>query len=210
MGKSTVGAMLSHHGVPVHEADHAVHQLMSLKGEARPAIAAAFPYFEYPEIYVRKTKEFDRAAFGKIIFADDEKRAYLESILHPLVRMKQAEFIAEHRAKGRIIVCLDIPLLFETGAERCVDKVVCASAPYFLQKQRVMARPGMSAEKFADILARQMPDAEKRRRSDYIIETGLGRAHSMRQVRQMVEELRAAMRGDAEDTPPFEEIEIYS
>lgn len=183
MGKSTVGAMLTHLGVPVHESDHAVHQLLDINSSARQAIASAFPYFKYPQIYDRKTKAINRKELGAVVFNDAEKREELESILHPLVQQNQMAFISAQRAKGRQMVALDIPLLFETSAQSRVDYTLVASAPYALQKQRAMARPNMTEGKFHAILERQMPDAEKCARADFVIKTGLGRAHSMKALK---------------------------
>jgi len=190
MGKSTIGAMMGTMNIPVHEADAAVHKLLKKDSQARPAIASAFPYFEYPEIYNRKTGEINRPAFGELIFNDDKNREILESILHPLVRKSQMEFIREYTLKGVDIVCLDIPLLFETGADQRVDYIITVSAPYFIQRERVLDRPNMSEEKFHAILERQMPDAEKCRRSDYVIKTGIGRAPAMQSLKTIITEIR--------------------
>lgn len=190
MGKSTIGAMMDGLGVPVHESDDAVHALLKRDSPARPALAAAFPYYEYPELYQKKTYDFDRKALGKLVFHDDEQRALLESILHPLVRAEQQDFIREHKRKGYDMVCLDIPLLFETGAESRVDHTIVVSAPAFLQKQRVMERPNMNEEKFAHIVSRQMSDAEKCHRADYVIKTGIGRAHSMKELKAVLDDIK--------------------
>lgn len=190
MGKSTVGTMMRGMNIPVHEADIAVHQLLKPKGEARPAVAAAFPFYEYPEIYDRKTKEINRAAFGALIFNNDDYRALLESILHPLVRKKQNEFIREYTLKGFDMVCLDIPLLFETGAQTRVDYTITVSAPPFIQKSRVLDRANMDEAKFYAILGRQMPDVRKCALSHYVIKSGLGRAHAMRMLKTIITEIR--------------------
>ncbi len=183
MGKSTVGAMMQNLGIPVHESDHAVHELLGLESPARPAFASEFPPYEFPQLYDRKTKEINRKELGAIVFNDAEKRKALESILHPFVHQKQDQFIRQYISKGRKIVCLDIPLLFETGAERRVDYTFVASAPYHVQQQRALSRPNMSEEKLQAILERQMPDKEKCQRADYVIKTGLGRAHSMKELK---------------------------
>ncbi len=190
MGKSTVGAMMRGMGVPVHESDEAVHTLLKRDSPARPALAAAFPYYEYSELYQKKTYDFDRKALARLVFHDDEQRALLESILHPFVQAEQQDFIGEHARKGYDMACLDIPLLFETGAEQRVDYTITVSAPAFLQKQRAMARPNMSEEKFARIAARQMSDAEKCRRADYVIKTGIGRAHSMKALKGVLADIK--------------------
>ena len=190
MGKSTAAAMLRNLRVPVHDSDACVHDLLSVDNPAHFHVAAAFPYYEYPQIYDRKTKGINRKALGAVVFADDAKRARLEAVLHPMVRQSQMDFIRACTAKGVDIVCLDIPLLFETGAEHRVDYTIVVSAPAFLQAQRVLARPGMDEARFAAILARQMPDAEKRRRADYVVNTGLGRARTMKELKQVLRNLR--------------------
>lgn len=191
MGKSTIAEMLRLEGIPVHESDAEVHRLLSSDNAAKAAVAAAFPYFEHPEIYDRKTKAIDRAALGALVFANGEKRETLESILHPLVRISQDKFLRDAKKSGSTITALDIPLLFETGAEDRVDYVLVASAPFFIQEERVMARPGMTEEKFRAILARQLPDAEKRARADYIVPTGLNRAETLQAVKKILSEIRA-------------------
>lgn len=177
MGKSTCGALLSQCGVPVHEADHAVHQILAHDKKAITEILSAFPSLSAP---------LDRQALGKLVFADDEKRKALENILHPRVQTSQNAFIKAQRAKGNQIVALDIPLLFETGAQTRVDYTALASAPFHLQAARVLKRPGMSEEKFFQILNSQMPDHEKRSRADFILPTGLGKAYTMKAVKKML------------------------
>ena len=193
MGKSTVTSMLQRLGVPTHDADAEVHQLLAPKGKGYKAVARAFPYYSYPGIYGRTWKGgryIKRQALGKIVFRSEVAREKLEAILHPLVREAQAEFIRKMRRMGKKIVALDIPLLFETGGESLVHAVFVASAPYDVQRERVMARPGMDDKKFREILKRQMPDGEKRARGDYVIHTGLGRAHSMREIKAALRDLK--------------------
>ena len=190
MGKSTIGAMMSILGIPVHESDHSVHRLLNRNSEARPAIAAAFPLYEYPEIYEKKTYNIKRKEFGELIFNNEDHRKTLENILHPLVRVDQQDFIRKSKLKGFDIICLDIPLLFETDAQKRVDYTIVASAPYLLQKQRIMDRPNISEEKFHTILERQMPDSEKCAKADYVIKTGLGRAHSMRMLKNIIHDIK--------------------
>ena len=190
MGKSTIGVMMETMGVPVHDSDAAVAYLLTRDSQARPAIACAFPHFEYPEIYEKKTYDLKRKELGDLVFNNDAHMQALESILHPLVRENQNEFIRAQKSKGRDIVCLDIPLLFETGAEQNVDYTMAVSAPDFIQRERVLARPKMSEEKFMAILERQMPDAEKCARSDYVIKTGLGRAHAMKALKIAMLDIR--------------------
>jgi dephospho-CoA kinase len=184
-------------GVPTHDADAAVHDLMHPTGKAYFAITAAFPYFEYPDIYTKKqngpngkVRYLDRVEFGRLIFGDDEKRKTLEGILHPLVRESQNEFIQSMGRMGRDIVLLDIPLLFETDAHQTVDYTINVEAPFHIQEARVLARPNMTPEKFEAILQKQMPSAEKSSYSDYVIKTGLSRAITFSQVRQVLDEIK--------------------
>jgi dephospho-CoA kinase len=184
MGKSTAAAMFRRLGVPVHDSDAAVHQLLAQHGAAVKAVAAEFPGV------LRTEGGIDRAALGARVFGDAAALKRLEHILHPLVRQSQQHFLAASRAARRPLVVLDIPLLYETGGERRCDAVVVVSAPPFLQHVRVMARPGMTEPRFRAILAKQMPDAEKRRRADYVLPSGLGRAVTFRRLKRLVAELR--------------------
>ncbi|WBO22590.1 dephospho-CoA kinase [Sphingomonas abietis] len=182
MGKSTVAAMLRSAGVPVFDADAAVHRLQGPDGPLLPAIEQAFPGSTGPG-------GVDRAALGRAVFGDSAALRRLEAIVHPAVRAERAAFLRRHRAHR--IVIDDVPLLFETRAERRVDGVIVVSAPAWMQRRRVLARPGMSGAKFAQILARQMPDAEKRRRADFVIPTGRTRAETRRKVKILLACLRA-------------------
>ncbi|GJL86272.1 MAG: dephospho-CoA kinase [Micavibrio sp.] len=192
MGKSTAAAMLQQLGVPVHEADAEVHELLGSEAQARVAVAAAFPYYEHPEIYDKKTKAIKRAALGKIVFSDEKKREALENILHPFVHDAQNKFILKSKKMGQEIVALDIPLLFETGGDEFVDVTIVVSAPFHIQEKRVMERPGMDEKKFHTILERQMPDSEKCERADYVLPTGLGRAETMKDLKKILHEIRSA------------------
>ncbi|MCB9982889.1 MAG: dephospho-CoA kinase [Rhodospirillales bacterium] len=198
MGKSSAGAMLEYLGVPVHEADKTVHDLLCYGSKAWYAIAAAFPYYAYPQIYGRKhfwnplkqTERFlKREALGKIVFENEYERKKLEAILHPLVRADQNEFIRRQRGLGRDIVALDIPLLFETGADAHCDYTINISAPAFVQEARVLSRAGMTNEKFSAILKTQMPDGEKCARADFVVHSGLGRATMMREVKGVLNKI---------------------
>lgn len=189
MGKSTVATMMRNLKIPVHDSDACVHDLLSIKNPAHYHVTSAFPYFEYPHIYDKKTKELIRSELGKIVFQNDELRLKLEAILHPLVQNSQADFIKNCSAKRYDIVCLDIPLLYETKAEKRVDYVIVVSAPAFLQRERVMARPHMTEEKFQTILSRQMSDFEKCARADFIIKNGLSRSHTIKQLKTVLLEL---------------------
>ena len=186
MGKSTIGTMMKNMNIPVHESDHVVHQLLEMDSEARPAIACAFPFFEHPQIYDKKTKDIKRKELGELIFHNDEHRETLESIMHPLVQKSQTEFIRASKLKGLDMVCLDIPLLFETGADKRVDYTITVSAPEFIQRQRVLARPNMTEEKFKAITERQISCHEKCARADYVIKTGIGHAHSLKELKTIL------------------------
>lgn len=184
MGKSTAADMLREMGVPVHDSDATVHDIMSPGGKAIPEVAGLFP-----EAYNAANNSIDRAILGKIVFADDVKLKALEKILHPLVWESQAKFRKEMEDKGHPVVVLDIPLLYETGAEKRVDGVIVVSAPAFIQKKRVMARPSMTEERFKGILALQVSDHEKRSRADYVVNTGIGKAFAQRALRKIIESL---------------------
>jgi dephospho-CoA kinase len=163
MGKSTAAKMFAEAGAPVHDSDEAVHRLYA--GEAAPLIEAAFP-----GTVVGGT--VDRARLAAKVLGDAPALKRLEAIVHPLVRADADSFLTRHRAQKAPLVVLDIPLLFETGGRDRVDKVVVVSAPADVQRQRVLARPGMSEDKLASILAKQTPDAEKRKQADFVIDTG--------------------------------------
>ncbi|PBC22037.1 MULTISPECIES: dephospho-CoA kinase [unclassified Mesorhizobium] len=165
MGKSTTAKMFAEAGVPVHDSDEAVHRLYS--GAAAPLIEAAFPGTVVDGVV-------DRVKLGARVLGDAAALKRLESIIHPLVRADADAFLATHRNAGESIAVLDIPLLFETGGRGRVDKVVVVTAPAEVQRQRVLARPGMTEEKLAAILAKQVPDEEKRRLADFVIDTGQG------------------------------------
>lgn len=183
MGKSTAARMLRDMGFAVHDADAAVHRLMARGGRAVPEIAAAFPE-------VVADGAVDRRALGARVFDDKNALQRLEAILHPKVRAQAHRFIDARRYRGDDLVVLDIPLLFETGGEQLCDAVAVVSAPRFVQEARVLTRPGMTREKLAAIRAQQMPDAEKRRRADFVVPTGQGRLHTLRSLRRIVKILR--------------------
>jgi len=183
MGKTTAARLLRRLGVPVHDADAEVHRLLGPGGAAVGAVEAAFPG-------VRQGRAIDRAALGRLVFADPAALRRLEAILHPMVRQAEQRFLAAARRQRRRLVVLDIPLLFETGGERRCDGVLVVSAPRAIQLARVMTRPGMTKARLAGVEARQMPDAQKRRRADFIISTGLGKRHSLRALRQALARFR--------------------
>jgi dephospho-CoA kinase len=183
MGKSTTSDMFKSLGVPVISADEIVHDLYS--SEAAPLIEAAFPGTTTGEVV-------DRQALSAKLMAAPEGFARLEAIIHPLVRAREKQFVDEAAERGEPMVLLDIPLLFETGSTGRVDTVIVVSCAPEIQRQRVMARPDMTAEKFEAILARQTPDAEKRARADYVIDTGQGLDAARAQVNDIVAELTAS------------------
>ena len=163
MGKSTVAAMLRDLGVPVFDADAAVHMLQGPGGALVPAIESAFPG-------TTGAQGVDRARLGPLVLGDDAAMARLEAIVHPAVAEQRRVFLAAQR--GVPLVVFDIPLLFEKGGAHGMDAVIVVSAPGDVQRARVLGRPSMSAEKFEAILARQIPDAEKRARATYVVDTG--------------------------------------
>lgn len=181
MGKTTAANMFADAGVPVYSADDAVHRLYS--GRAAPLIEAAFP-----GTVVDGT--VDRAKLSASVLGKPEALKRLESIIHPLVHEEEASFLDQARADGADIALLDIPLLFETGGESRVDKVAVVSAPADIQRERVLARPGMTEEKFKAILARQMPDAEKRARADFMIDSSGDFEQTRLQINAIITELR--------------------
>ena len=182
MGKSTAAAAFRRAHVPVFDADAEVHRLQARRGAALPAIAAAFPGSVVDGV-------LDRAVLRQAVLSDKAALTVLERILHPLVRQSERRFLAQaRRARARLAV-LDIPLLFETGFDYGLDKVVVTSVDDATLRQRALARPGMSVEKLDALLARQTPQAEKRRRADYIVDT----AGSLYETRQRVAELVALL-----------------
>ncbi|MEL7430774.1 MAG: dephospho-CoA kinase [Pseudomonadota bacterium] len=180
MGKSTTAAMFADAGIPVYDADAAVHSLY--EGEAVPLVEAAFPGSSM-------NGRIDREKLGRMVLGNPQALKKLEAIVHPLVHARQKAFIDQAETEGQRLVILDIPLLFETGGEGRVDKIIVVSAPAEEQKRRVLARPGMTEEKFEAILARQVPDAEKRKRADFVIDTGKGLDHAREQVLEIIKAL---------------------
>lgn len=183
MGKSTVGKMFAEEGAPVFDSDAAVHALYAAGGAAAAPVEAAFPG-------VTVDGAVDREALSRRVVGDEAAIKRLEMIVHPLVRQAQAEFLQTNRDAGTKVVVLDIPLLFESGGAKLVDKVAVVSAAADVQRERVLARPGMTAEKFEAILARQTPDAEKRARADFVIDTGGSLEATRAQVRAVLDALR--------------------
>jgi dephospho-CoA kinase len=185
MGKSTTAKMFEAQGAPVYDSDAAVHALYSVGGAAVAPVEAAFPG-------VVVDGAIDRARLSAQVVGDPEALEKLEAIVHPLVGAHRIGFFEKAQRDGHGIVVLDVPLLFETGGQRNVHKVVVVSAPAQVQRERVLARPGMTAEKFEAILARQLPDAEKRARADFVIDTGRGLDAARDQVRDILTLLRTS------------------
>ncbi len=179
MGKSEAASMFRRLGVPVFDADAAVHRLMARGGAAVAAIDAAFPG-------AVRDGAVDRPALGAQVFDKPESLRRLEAIVHPLVRAERAKFLARALARRVPLVVLDIPLLFETGGEEHCDAVIVVTAPAAVQRARVLARANMTAEKFASILDQQTPDREKRRRADFVVPTGLGKRVTLNAIRRIV------------------------
>jgi len=195
MGKSTTAAMFAAEGLPVYDADAAVHALYAKGGGAVAPIEAAFPG-------VVRDGAVDRALLSQRVVGKPDELKRLEAIVHPLVGASRGGFFEAARAANADLVVLDIPLLFETGGERAVDAVVVVSAPADVQRARVLARPGMDEAKLDAILARQMADAEKRARAQFVVDTSQGLDHVRQQVRAIIAALR-----DAERTRPAVAVE---
>lgn len=183
MGKSTTADMFRDEGVPVIDADAIVHDLY--RGEAVPLVEAAFPG-------TTADGKVDRQKLSAHLSAHPGDFRRLEAIVHPLVRRKEREMVDAAERSGADIVVLDIPLLFESGDTSRADRIVVVTCDPEIQRARVLSRPGMTEEKFRMILARQMPDVEKRARADFLIDTGLGFDHARAEVRRIVAALRAA------------------
>jgi dephospho-CoA kinase len=177
MGKSTTARFFAEAGVPVHDADAVVHRLY--ESEAVPAIEAAFPG-------TVADGKVDRTRLAARVLNDPAALKRLEAIVHPLVHEAERRLLAEAEARGEKVAVLDIPLLFETGGDERVDAVVVVSAPAEVQRARVLERPGMTVEKLESILAKQMPDAEKRRRADFVVDTSQGFEAARAQVRAIL------------------------
>jgi dephospho-CoA kinase len=185
MGKSTTAQMFRDEGIAVLDSDQIVHDLY--RGAAVAPIAAAFPDVVVDGVV-------DRSALGAHVLSDLAAMEKLEAIVHPLVWAARDAFIQQRQAQGDWIVVYDVPLLFETGADKSVDAIVVVTAPPELQKQRVLMRPGMTQEKFEAIVGKQTPDTEKRARADFIVETGEGLDAARAQVRHILKTLRESSR----------------
>lgn len=184
MGKSNAARSLRFLGVPIYDADAEVHKLYARGGAAVAPIARVFPF-------AVRDGAVDRAKLSELLRADPGAVARLEKIVHPLVRRIQEQFLRNLRLRRAPVAVLDIPLLFETGGERRCDAVIVVSAPAYLQRQRVLRRPGMSGEKLDLLLGRQMPDALKRRRADFVVNTNRSYRETLIELRRILAELRS-------------------
>lgn len=191
MGKSTSAKLFVEAGIPVNDSDAVVHDLYS--GEAVPLVEVAFPGST-------SAGTVDRQELGRKLAVDPSGFKRLEAIVHPLVRERERLFLERQRQSGADMVVLDIPLLFETGADKRVDKIVVVSCDPQIQRQRVLARPGMTEEKFNMILSRQTPDAEKRARADYVIDTGGSIDAAREQVKEIIADLRRKPKTDGPES----------
>lgn len=183
MGKSTTASMFNRRKIPVFDADKVVHGLFSSGGAAVGLVERHFPS-------ATRGDEVDRVALGKIVFGDPHRLLTLESIVHPLVDIERKRFLQRHRRRKTKMVLLDIPLFYETKKRYKSDFVCVVSAPSFLQRQRALGRAGMTRQKLDAILSRQMPDYEKRKRSSFVISTGLGKAHTNRTLGKILSHMR--------------------
>jgi dephospho-CoA kinase len=182
MGKSTASAAFRRAHIPVFDADASVHRLQARGGRGVRVIEAAFPG-------TTRDGSVDRMALRQAVLGKPEALHRLEALLHPLVLQEQRDFIAHARRRGSRAVVVDVPLLLELGWDRDVDQVVVVSAPRAVQMQRVRKRRKMSTSDIAAVIARQMPDAEKRRRADVVVRTGLSRHHALRALRRLIRTL---------------------
>ncbi len=183
MGKSTAAKIFASQGVPVFDSDAEVHRLYEKGGEAVAGVAALFPKSV-------KDGAVDRSVLAKLVLDDPPALQRLQAAVHPLVQKSQQAFLEACRSQGQEIVVLDIPLLFESGGEAQLDRIVVVSAPPEIQKRRALQRPGMTPEKLASILARQTPDAEKRAKADFVIDTSRELAHTRAQINNIIASLR--------------------
>jgi dephospho-CoA kinase len=183
MGKSTTASLFAEMGLPVYDADAAVHRLYAPGGAAVRPVAALFPEVEVDGA-------IDRRRLSARVLGNDAAMRTLEAVVHPLVGADRQAFFDEASARHADLVILDVPLLFETGGARGLDAVVVVSAPEDMQRDRVLARPDMDPDKFAAILARQMPDADKRARADFVVDTSRGLDAAREQVARIIETLR--------------------
>jgi dephospho-CoA kinase len=185
MGKSTAAAMFQQLKIPVHDADQAVARLLKKDTKLLKEL-----WVHFPEAWHKKIKTVNKAALAQIIFEDPERKALLESLIHPRVQISEQSFIKKAQRLGQPVVVLDIPLLFETGAEERCDYVAVVSAPFKIQRARALRRPDMTEKRFHQILATQLSSQEKCARADFIIPTGLGHAAAMRRIQHILSHLK--------------------
>jgi len=190
MGKSTTARFFADEGIPVNDSDAVVHDLY--RSEAVEPVGKAFPG-------VIKDGAVDRQALAAQLAANSDGFKKLEAIVHPLVRGRETQFLDDQRQKDADIVLLDIPLLFETGRHDAVDAVVVVTSDPHIQRERVLARPNMTEEKFQLILSRQMPDGEKRQKADFLVDTGYGLSVAQSRVRDIIKSLRAGILSERTD-----------
>ena len=186
MGKTTAASMLKKMGCAIHDSDAAVHQALSPKGDAFEEVAVTFP-----EAWDKKKHIIKRNVLADIVFNDAQKKQELEKILHPIVQKSQKDFIQKQQRLGRDVVVLDIPLLFETGAENRVDYTITVSSPYHIQRRRVLERPNMTEEKFEAILNNQLSDQEKCARADFVVPTGMGLAYTYKHLQHVLNQIKS-------------------
>ena len=184
MGKSTIGKMLKICGCPVHDSDLSVKKALNPYGKAFEAVALTFP-----EAWDKKKHVIQKDILSSIIFDDYHERQKLEKILHPIVQSEQRDFLFKYKKLGVKFCALDIPLLFETNAQDRVDYTIVANAPFFIQSQRVLKRKNMTQEKFYKILDTQMPNDQKCALADFVVQTGLGKAYSMKRIKRILKEI---------------------
>ena len=180
MGKSATADIFSAYGVPVFDADNCVHQLIGFNGKLVPLIAKEFPST------LEKVKNYrliNRAKLGNIVFNNKKMKRTLENIIHPQIGRERKKWMQQ------AIICYDVPLLFETNGEKAVDEVIVVSAPYFIQRQRALRRKNMDQKKLDNILKSQMPDKDKRKRADFVVNTGNGHRFSRNQVKNIIKKL---------------------
>lgn len=188
MGKSTAANMLRRLGVPVCDSDRVVHDLLAKGGAAVAPVEGAFRG-------VVRDGAVDHKLLADRVFSDPAALRRLEAVLHPMVYDTQTRFLKLAAARGARLVALDVPLLFEVGSDRRCDAVIVVTAPLFLQAARVLGRRGMTLERFRGVLSRQTPDAEKRRRADFVVQTGLGRRYTLQRLAGIVK-MMGALRGE--------------
>ncbi|TAN50039.1 MAG: dephospho-CoA kinase [Rhodospirillales bacterium] len=184
MGKSTAAGMFKRLGCPVHDADAAVHRLLGPQGAAVAAVVRLFPDAADARGGV------DRSKLGALVFADAQALKKLESVLHPMVRRAEEAFLRQARTRRERLAVLDIPLLFETGAEVRCHATAMVTAPAFVQRARALARPGMTLEKFARIRARQMSETDKKGRAGWVLPTGLGKRFTLRRIQALIGQIK--------------------